>query len=362
MCMKLLHIHYFMPQGIGDIVMTIPVIKEIARLKNVKFSITVQSQVEATVIRELCPELSIVFIYLQDIFKETGKLISFLNVIIRIRNLSPDIILTQINVSSAKSSLTSFLSGVKSRVGWKGPFSFLNTLTLIPSGLHRIAENMKSIKILDVDPNKVKIAYPFYQPRNFNSTTLQINDILKSNLIKIALSPGSGELYKHKRWPKFNYSQLVNKIFQNHENILICLLGNEREKLLCNEIMQKIDKKTGAINLAGKTDITEILAILSIVKLTITNCNGISHLACAANSPIIGLYGPTNFNITGPISNNFIPISAGLDCSPCYRRDYQTGCEDPICMEAITVDMVYQKLKRMIVDIKKPVPISNQSI
>ena len=72
-----LHIHYLMPQGIGDVIMTIPVLKEIIRSISVRFSITVKSKTEANVISELCPEMKIEYIYLQDIIKKFGLSISF---------------------------------------------------------------------------------------------------------------------------------------------------------------------------------------------------------------------------------------------------------------------------------------------
>jgi ADP-heptose:LPS heptosyltransferase len=52
-----------MPQGIGDVIMTIPVIKIIAEKNPVIFSRVVKSEIEATVIREICPDLNIVFYF-----------------------------------------------------------------------------------------------------------------------------------------------------------------------------------------------------------------------------------------------------------------------------------------------------------
>ena len=337
-----------MPQGIGDDVMTIPVILEIRENKNVQLSISVKSEIEATVIRELCPDINIVFINLQDIMSRSNSLIAFFKLVKRIRKLSPDIILTQFNVGAAKSSITSFLSGVKLRVGWKGPFSFLNTLTLTPSGQHKIAENLKSLKILNIDLKNNKIKYPLFQSNKSSSINSQLDSVLESNLTNIAISPGSQEFDSHKRWPKLNYIKLINKITANNKNIMVALIGNDGEKELCEEILQAVDKKENLTNLSGKTSIPELLYFLSKVDLTITNCNGISHLACAANSPIISLYGPTNYKVTGPISNTFIPITAGLDCSPCYRRDYRFGCGDPVCMDKIDVDEVYQTILKII--------------
>ena len=348
--MKPLHIHYLMPQGIGDIIMTVPVLKEINRVKDVIFSISVNSRTEASIINKLCTEMTISFIYLKEIYDRHNAFISFLILVKKIRKLSPDIILTQFNVKSYKSSLIAFLSGIKIRAGWEGKLSFLNTHTYIPSSLHKIEENLKSLNTLNIKPENPAIKYPLYQPEESNPDYSKFDKILKSDRKIIAISPGSKEQDKHKRWPISSFSQLINKILAERKDIRICLVGSMRENRLCEDIIKNIDqeKRIDVINLAGDTSLPELLYVLSNVNITITNCNGISHMACLVNSPIIGLYGPTDYKITGPISDKFIPVTAGLDCSPCYRSDYVTGCGDPVCMVKLDVKQVYQTLESMI--------------
>ena len=96
--MKPRHIHYFMPQGIGDVIMSIPVISEIVKRDKVRISISVKSQTEAIIINELCQNIEIDFIILNEIFEQNSTPISFLKVIHRLRQLSPDIIFTQFNL------------------------------------------------------------------------------------------------------------------------------------------------------------------------------------------------------------------------------------------------------------------------
>ncbi len=346
--MAKIHIHYLMPHGIGDVIMTIPVLKEIAKRKSVEFSITVKSKTEAEVIRALCPEQSINFIYFRDIPSEYRSVKSLYILIKRIRSFSPDIILTQFGVDAPKSSIISFLAGSKIRVGWKGLFSFLNTITLIPSGLHKIEENLKVLQILNIDPGKDAVKYPLYaaQVNKINNTNLK--NIISSDSLKIVVGPGSQELDKHKRWPTKNYGVLVNKILSTYKNSTVLLVGTREESILCEEILKHSQEKHRIINLAGMTSIIELLVLLSKVDLTITHCNGISHLACSANRPTIVLYGPTNYKITGPRSDFFIPISLELDCSPCFSKDYVTGCGNPICMEQIKVEEVYLKIRDLL--------------
>jgi heptosyltransferase-2 len=340
---RTLHIHYIMTHGIGDVIMTIPVLKKIGSKRSVDFSITVNTETEAAVIRELCPDIRLSFFNFGEILNKSGYLIAVIKLIKYIRSFSPDIVLTQFDITSYKSSIVSFLSGAKFRVGWKGWFSFLNTHTLIPSGLHKLEENLKVLQVLNIAISKDDIKYPVYNPDINKINQPMLQSLLTSDFVNIAIGPGSKELDKHKRWPKENFSLLINKFLDNNKNYNIILLGNNHEKNLCADIANNIKDKQKIWNLAGQVSITELITILGFVDLTITNCNGISHLACVASNHIIGLYGPTNYKITGPISDKFIPVTADLECSPCFSRDYETGCGNPICMERIMVDDVYAK-------------------
>ena len=353
--MKKLHIHYLLTHGIGDIVMGAPVLHALAKRRPVNFSITVKSEVEAQVINELCPGLNIKYIYFQNILNKKGTIRSFLILIKEIRKLSPDVIIALYGIKSQKSSLISFLSGIKIRIGWKGPFSFLNTLTLEPKGIHKIDENLRVLQVLNSEANENEKVYLKYKPKVIEFSNPKLENNTTTNNIKIVVSPGSGELEKHKRWPEERFSLLINKIHTEFKNAMVFLVGVKRERNLCEQILENVNDKQRVLNLAGDLDVRDLLLLLKQVDLTITNCNGVSHLACSAESPIIGLYGPTDFRITGPKSKNFIPVTLGLDCAPCYSKDYLTGCGNPICIEHIRVDDVFVK----VIDLFRKINIIN---
>jgi lipopolysaccharide heptosyltransferase II len=346
--MKKMHVHYLITHGIGDAVMTVPVIKALTKKKFIDLSITVKSKTEAQVIDLLCPELNIQYIYYQELRKEKRLINTLFTLIKKIRKFKPDVILSQFGVTAQKSSILSFLSGVKIRIGWKGPFSFLNTYSLVPSGAHKIDENLKALKILKISYDKNDASYPTFTSKSseFKSPLLRKKFIIHS--LKILIGPGSTELEKHKRWPAIQYNSLIKKILNEYDDIQIFIAGNQEEWRMCQQITEGISDGQNVINLAGKLTIRELIFLLSRVHLTISGCTGIAHLACSTHTPIIGLYGPTNYNITGPRSDNFFPITAGLECSPCYRRGYETGCGNPLCMKQISVEKVYRKVKNIL--------------
>jgi heptosyltransferase-2 len=81
------------------------------------------------------------------------------------------------------------------------------------------------------------------------------------------------------------------------------------------------------------------------------NDSGIMHLAAAANTPLVALFGPQSPVKFGPWSTKAHVIYKGMACSPC-RQKFFSECEPsarmrPACMEAISVEEVFQEGMRI---------------
>lgn len=338
-----------MTHGLGDIVTVIPVLNRLLASPSISLSITVKSRLEADLITLLCLHTDIKFIYFQEIIASRNFIRSFISLARRIRNMKPDIIIAQFGVDSKKSSLLSLFSGAKIRIGWEGTFSFLNTKTLSPTDQHKIDENLRVLSGFYNDFDNLPAEYPEYLSTDDKIKQSPINRLIQKSFTNIVISPGSGEVEKHKRWPSKNFSSLINQILSKHEHISVFLVGSQAERDLCKDILNNCDHNQNIHNVAGQTSIRELLELLNRADLTIANCNGVSHLACTTKSRIIGLYGPTDYRITGPKSPTFTPVTAGLECAPCYAKDYLTGCGNPICMEKIEPE----KVAKIVTDILK---------
>lgn len=95
------------------------------------------------------------------------------------------------------------------------------------------------------------------------------------------------------------------------------------------------------VNLAGKTTLRELIALLACCDLFLTNDSGPMHLAAALEIPLVALFGSTNEVATGPYEWGRV-IHKHVPCSPCYRR---TCPIDFPCMKKIEVDEVIQALR-----------------
>ena len=78
------------------------------------------------------------------------------------------------------------------------------------------------------------------------------------------------------------------------------------------------------LNLAGKTDIIELMELFSRADLVIAPDSGSAHLAWAARKPaVITIFTCTPKDVLAPYGNNskYIALGGeGLSCQPCFKR------------------------------------------
>lgn len=163
----------------------------------------------------------------------------------------------------------------------------------------------------------------------------------------IVFASGSGELEKQKRWVSSGYRKLLLSIMKN-TNYKVVFVGSVGEQTIVEEIISNIDKKIlkNILQLNGKTKLIELIEVLRSSELVIGNDNGILHIASAVNANILGLFGPTDYNITGPIGDYVNIIDNRIDCAPCYGKEGNIkGCDDNICMKNIDAERVFKKVE-----------------
>jgi lipopolysaccharide heptosyltransferase II len=341
------NIHVINPHGIGDVIMMVPLVVAILRNNPRQLSFTLKSKLEAEVLQLFFAEQSFNFIFMQSIYenKIVSALISYIKCL---QKLHLDLIFTAYGTNPQQASIVSFLSGASVRIGWENVFGFLNTASLdMERGLHKVN---KHLNLLGNEPKQfARFPYEIFKSDKdkiegiidglFNVGVDHRKDCL------IAIAPGSGDLESHKRWPIDKYKELIDR-FDSHNEIKFVLVGSKSELLLGNMITKVNNSKI--INKIGELSITDTAHLLSLCKLAVCNCNGLSHLASGVGTKVIGLYGPTNPYLTGPYSDKFESISMHYNCSPCYKKGFIEGCGEAHCMTDIPVSSVYKQITSML--------------
>lgn len=154
----------------------------------------------------------------------------------------------------------------------------------------------------------------------------------------IALCPGSTNS-RAKRWPADRYAALADRLIDEYAADVL-LVGSAAEEGVSFEVLREM--RNSPIVLTGKTDLSELVAVLSLVDLLVTNDTGPAHIAAALGRPTLVIFGPTNPLTTRPFSPFGEVVRQPPDCAPCMLRDCPI---DHRCMTAVSSDELFERAR-----------------
>lgn len=165
----------------------------------------------------------------------------------------------------------------------------------------------------------------------------------RPNVPLIAIGPGSTNSAA-KRWPA-EYFGLLCSIIARKIDVDFVLLGSSGDVDAARETAAGIDGK--AIDLVGKTSLSEAIGILSAASVFISNDMGLAHLGGALGIPTAVLFGPTDDRTTRPLGPQVKIIREPVECAPCMLRNCPI---DHRCMTRILPERVFEEIKDWILN------------
>ena len=153
------------------------------------------------------------------------------------------------------------------------------------------------------------------------------------------LNPGA-EYGPAKRWPVEKFIATAKEI-QQRTNCVWLLFGGKGDRQLTAQIAAAIhDSRFTIHDLAGQTSLRELMALLKICRVLLTNDTGPMHVAAALGTPVVVPFGSTSPELTGPglpddARNRLLKSDA--PCSPCFLRECPI---DFRCMNGISVGRI----------------------
>ena len=170
-----------------------------------------------------------------------------------------------------------------------------------------------------------------------------------------ALCPGSINS-RAKRWPTERYAELADRLIDDL-GAQVLLVGSSAEAEVSLEVSRQMRNKP--VVLTGQTNLAELVGILSLVDLLVTNDTGPAHIASALGRPTLVIFGPTNPLTTRPFSPFGEIVREPPDCAPCMLRDCPI---DHRCMTAITPADVFERARVLLSDksevVCQPTPLA----
>lgn len=228
--------------------------------------------------------------------------------------------------------LYAYKMGAKYAIGhYVSTYGFQKLLNPIQ---HHFIENeprrhLRVLKEIDLSPiNNLSILPENKKVKELLLSKLHVED---SDVVAVMV-PGAGK--QSKIWPSERFAAIAAWLKTKYD-ARVFLVGDTNEREIAESV--KTLTEDSAENLAGKTTIQELIELLRISKICITNDTGTMHIAAILQIPTVAIFNshlpPTWWF---PDNSNINQIFSICKCSYC-NIPY---CETKECLMNITVDHV----------------------
>jgi ADP-heptose:LPS heptosyltransferase len=252
--------------------------------------------------------------------------------------------------------LVAKLAGIKRRVGlnYKDRGRFLTDKIDIESysGRHVVEYYLDLLNFLGVDSQSKDLYLSVPEVFRLRSKFILGRGGIKNGDLVVGIAPGAGAswgkdaLLKH--WAAIKFAQLADRLVEEL-GVKVVLLGDGLERPIADVVVNAM--KNNCLDLIGKTNLEELLALVGTLKLLITNDGGPLHIAVAQGISTVSIFGPVDEIVYGPypVSDRHIVIKSNISCRPCYRQFKMPVCDrSQGCLTSVSVEQVLEAAKQLL--------------
>lgn len=312
------------PGGMGDALLLLPILKELAASFNVTIDI-------------LCEPRN----------KNVFTSVTFVNQIFSYKNLKSMLSVFQKKYDAVFDTEQShFLSAIITRLiradikaGFKtkGREKMYNKAIAYSHHIYEAKVFWELFSIVFSLRKSFHFNFPYFIP-------LKLNQSLSFKGEKIiCLFPGATT--DERLWPEKRWAKVMDWIADR--NFKPILIGGLKEYNQCKKIMTNCKTDTGT-NLCSTLSIHETAALFDQAKLLISTDSGILHLGVLCNIPTISLFGSSIADKWAPQGKQHVVINKMLPCSPCAVFGTAPVCPNQnACMAQTTASDVIEGLRKL---------------
>jgi len=301
--------------------------------------------------------------------------LSALRAVRRVRKIRIDAVVDMEFLTRFSAMLT-FTTGAKTRVGFHtffgdGPYRgdlmthrllynpHLHTSEMFDAMVEALSRDPAVLPTFDFTPS-VNLPLPRFRPSP--SEVAEIDALLQRENPRIGsaplilLNPNASDLLPLRRWPPLRYVELARRLLERYPELFIGFTGGPSEAGPNNRLADEVGSSR-VIPLAGKTTLRQLLVLYTRSEVLVTNDSGPAHFASITPTRVVTLFGPETPALFAARSPNATVLWAGIACSPCVNayNNRQSVCRNNLCMQAITVDDVFEKVTCIYDSLKRTV-------
>lgn len=238
-----------------------------------------------------------------------------------------------------------YKAGIPLRLGFKNHFRAPLLTHALPLPENWETEHLVTSYKLLLGPLHIAVSntkpnlYVSDQEKKRALEILKEHNISKDELL-IGINPGAA-YGSAKCWLPERFKKVTAELLRDPKKRII-YFGDATTKPLVDDICK--DFTHSVTNLAAKTNLRELIALISKCNCFLTNDSGPMHVASAVNAPLVAIFGSTNEIKTGPYAGGQV-IHKHVPCSPCYLRKCPI---DFRCMTSITVNEVLDAIHKCV--------------
>ncbi|HAM39048.1 MAG: lipopolysaccharide heptosyltransferase II [Elusimicrobia bacterium RIFOXYC2_FULL_34_12] len=319
---------------LGDVVLTLPLIQAIK--KNLKSEISVLCIPATKNILEGHPDISEIIVY--DKKGKDKGIFSLFRLSRELKAKKFDVVL--VPHPSFKSGLIAYISNIPKRVGFSnsaGKFFFTDWITF-NKNKHQLERHLDLMQYFDIiSGNEKTQIYIGKEDEKYAESILNRQDKI------FGINPGS--VWATKRWLPERYAELSDRIIKMF-GAKIIIFGSDNDIGVAREVENNMKEKP--INLAGKTTLKQLSALIKKCKVFITNDSGAMHIAAVLDVPTVAIFGPTVKKLGFfPFSEKAVVIEKNISCRPCGKHGPKKCPKKHFkCMKEISVSEVFECIRK----------------
>jgi heptosyltransferase I len=242
-----------------------------------------------------------------------------------------------------KSATIAKIAKVKKRYGFskeilREPASrfLLNETVKIPSKIHIIRKNLTlAEKALKIKVPFDNFTFPIFTDE---SHKLEAEKLIEKSGENFAILNVAGG-WITKLWHAEKFGELADKLFE-HYGITSVIPTIPSERQLTERALNA--SKSGKI-IAADVSLKGFYELAKRAKIYVGGDTGPTHLAVAANAPVVGIFGPTEWSRNG--SPNVADICVERNDIGCRVECHRRTCANWICLD-ISVETVFNAAQK----------------
>jgi len=252
-----------------------------------------------------------------------------------------------------RGAILSFLTGAPVRVGRQGIKNqfwheilytkFVHELKVAPPPVHPGADqSLRIVREIGIDTADTTPKLFIAPDVHHRASAILTEAGVIPGVAMVTINPFSR--WKYKEWNNAKWAEVIDRIWDAYR-IPSVLIGSPEEAAGCQEIIA--GREGYAINLAGKTTLGELAAVISMSSLHLGVDSAAPHIAAALDTKTVTIHGPTDWRAWRVVNERHKVVSSMMDCVPCNNM----GCEGSgksRCLDELASEPVFRAAQALL--------------